>query len=49
MENQNNLNQECGCEDGCCAPQKSSPWKKWALVIVLLAAGVIVTVKLAFI
>ena len=47
MENQNNSSQDCGCGDGCCTPQKLSPWKKWAFITILLVAGVIVTVKLA--
>jgi len=47
MENKNNTNQDCGCSDGCCTPSKNSPWKKWLFIAVILAAGVIVTIKLA--
>jgi len=47
MENQNISNQDCGCSDGCCTPQKkNSPWKKWIFIAIVLAAAAIVTVKL---
>jgi len=46
MENKKNTNQDCGCSDGCCTPSKNSPWKKWLFIAVILAAGVIVTIKL---
>jgi len=47
MENQNNSNQDCGCGDGCCTPQKkSSLWKRLLFGVIILAAGTIVTVKL---
>jgi len=47
MENQTNSKQDCGCSDGCCTPQKkSSPWKKWIFIGIILAAGAIVTIKL---
>ena len=48
MENQTNSNQDCGCGDGCCTPQKkSSPWQKWIFIAIILAAVAIITVKLA--
>jgi hypothetical protein len=47
MENQMNPTQDCGCSDGCCTPrEKSSPWKKWAFIAIILAAAAIITVKL---
>jgi hypothetical protein len=47
MENQNVSNQDCGCSDGCCTPQKkNSPWKKWIFITIIIAAAAIVTVKL---
>ncbi|MDR2970817.1 MAG: hypothetical protein LBU83_02640 [Bacteroidales bacterium] len=47
MENQNTSNQDCGCSDGCCTPlKKSSPWKTWIFILIILAAGVIIAVKL---
>jgi hypothetical protein len=48
MENQNISEQNCGCSDGCCTPQKekNSKWTKWIFVAIILAAAVIVTVKL---
>jgi hypothetical protein len=47
MENQNNSNQDCGCSDGCCTPQKKSNlWKRLLFCIIILAAGTIITVKL---
>ena len=49
MENQENSKQDCGCSDGCCTPQKkkSNLWSKIIFVIIVLAAGAIITVKLA--
>ena len=47
MENQNNSNQDCGCSDGCCIPQKKgSLWKKMGFFIIVIAAVTIITVKL---
>ena len=47
MENQANSKQDCGCSDGCCTPQKkSSPWKKWIFIAIVLAAAAVITVKL---
>jgi len=47
MENQTNLKQDCGCGDGCCPPKKKgSYWRKWIFIVIILAAGAIVTVKL---
>jgi hypothetical protein len=47
MENQNSTKQNCGCSDGCCAPQKKGKlWKRALFIIILLAAGTIITVKL---
>ena len=47
MENQTNLNQDCGCSDGCCTPQKkNNPWNKWIFIVIILAAAAIVTIKL---
>ncbi|MCL2511565.1 MAG: hypothetical protein FWF09_05900, partial [Bacteroidales bacterium] len=46
MENQSNFNQDCGCSDGCCTPQKkSNPWKKWIFIAIILAAVAIIAVK----
>ena len=42
MENQN-----CGCGENCCTPQKKGNlWKKLLFIIIVLAAGTIITVKL---
>lgn len=47
MENKSNSNQDCGCSDGCCTPQrKNSLWKKIVFIVIILAAGAIVTMKL---
>ena len=47
MENQNISKQDCGCSDGCCTPKKkNSLWSKIIFLIIILAAGVIITVKL---
>jgi len=47
MENQSNLNQDCGCIDGCCTPlKKSSTLKKCIFIAIILAVAAIVTVKL---
>jgi len=47
MENQSNVNQDCGCSDGCCTTQKkSSLWKRLVFCAIILAAGTIITVKL---
>jgi len=47
MENQENSNQDCGCSDGCCTPQKkNNPWKKWIFIAIMLAVAAIVAVKL---
>ena len=46
MENQTNVNQDCGCSDGCCTPSKNSPLKKWLFVAVILTAGAIIAIKL---
>ena len=44
MESQN---QDCGCTDGCCTPQKkNSIWSKILFLVIVLAAGTIITVKL---
>ena len=48
MENQSNSKSDCGCSDGSCCtpPKKSSPWKKWIFIAIIIAAAAIVTVKL---
>ena len=47
MDNQNHSNQDCGCSDGCCTPQKKGNlWKKILFLLIVLAAGTIITVKL---
>ena len=47
MDNQNHSNQDCGCIDGCCTPQKKGNlWKKILFLLIVLAAGTIITVKL---
>jgi len=47
MENQTNSNQDCGCGEGCCTPKKKSNlWKRVLSIIIILAAGAIITVKL---
>ena len=47
MKNQNNSNQDCGCSDGCCTPQKkNSPLKIWIFIAIVIATVAIVTVKL---
>ena len=47
MENQTNSNQDCGCSDGCCTPQKkNSLWKKWIFIAIILAATAIIVIKL---
>ena len=46
MENQKNSNQDCGCGDGCCTPQKMKSWQRWIFIAIILAAVAIVTVKL---
>jgi len=45
MENQSN--QDCECSDGCCTTQKKrSIWSKILFLVIVLAAGTIITVKL---
>jgi len=47
MENQSNSNQNCGCGDGgCCTPKKGNFWTRLIFIIIILAAGAIITVKL---
>jgi len=47
MDNQNHSNQDCGCTDGCCTTQKSGNlWKRLSFIAIVLAAGLIITVKL---
>lgn len=47
MDNQNHSNQDCGCSDGCCTPQKKGNlWKRLLFITIVLAAGLIITVKL---
>ena len=47
MDNQNHSNQDCGCSDGCCTPhKKGNLWTKILFLVVVLAAGTIITVKL---
>ncbi|MDR2586598.1 MAG: hypothetical protein LBC84_10360 [Prevotellaceae bacterium] len=47
MENQNNSNQDCGCSDGCCAPQKKGKlWSRIVFIVIIVAAATIVTIKL---
>jgi hypothetical protein len=47
MENQNVSKQDCGCSDGCCIPKKKNNlWSKIIFFAIILAAGVIITVKL---
>ena len=46
MENQSTSKFDCGCSDGCCTPPtKSSPWKKWVFIAIILLAGAIVAIK----
>jgi len=48
MKNQTNSNQDCGCGDGCCTPKKKGNlWTKILFFVIVLAAGTIITVKLA--
>ena len=37
---------DCGCEDGCCTPKKSNPFRKIIFAVILLAALGIVAFKL---
>jgi len=37
---------DCGCEDGCCTPKKSNPFKKIIFIVIILAALGIVAFKL---
>ena len=47
MENQSNSKQDCGCNDEYCAPLKKVNLKKRLLFFaIVLAAGLIITVKL---
>jgi len=48
MENQENSKQDCDCGEGCCTPKKKKGnlWKRLLFIIIILAAGTIVTVKL---
>ena len=47
MENQNNSNQNCGCSEGCCPSQKKrNLWTKVTFGVIILAAAVIITIKL---
>jgi flagellar basal body-associated protein FliL len=48
MADINNSNQDCGCSDGCCTPQKkgNNLWKILVFIVIILAAGAIITVKL---
>jgi len=48
MEDQNISTQDCGCSDGCCTPPKKSNslWKRIIFIVIILAAGAIITVKL---
>jgi len=47
MENQNNSNQNCSCGEGCCPPQKKGNfWKRLLFIIIILAAGAIIAIKL---
>lgn len=48
MEEKKNLKQDCGCSaTDCCQPKKNNNWKKFLFIAVILAAGIIITVKLA--
>jgi hypothetical protein len=46
MEEKKTLKQDCGCDSDCCQPKKNNNWKKFIFIAVILAAGIIVTVKL---
>ena len=47
MENQNNLEQDCDCEKGCCTHQNKTPaWKKWLFIAIIFVAIAIIFVKL---
>ena len=47
MDNQNHPNQDCGCSDGCCTPQKKGNlWSKLIFLVIVLAAATIITIKL---
>jgi len=47
MENQEISKHDCGCSDGCCTPKKkNSLWSKIIFILIILAVGVIITVKL---
>jgi len=44
-QSQGNQN-DCGCEDGCCPPKKSNPFKMIIFAVIILAAMGIVAFKL---
>ncbi len=47
MEDKKNNSKECDCNGtDCCQPKKNNNWKKFIFVAIILAAGIIVTVKL---
>jgi hypothetical protein len=46
MENEN-PKQDCGCSPGCCQPpENNNIWSKLIFAIIMLAAVIIVTIKL---
>ena len=49
MDNQDNSKQDCGCGDECCTPKgkKGNMWTKIIFGVIIIAAGTIITVKLA--
>jgi len=46
MENQNISKQDCGCGENCCTPKKSRLWTRVIFIIIILAAGTIIALKL---
>ena len=47
MENQESSKQNCDCSDGCCTPKKKNNlWRNLLFLIIILAVGTIVTIKL---
>lgn len=42
---ENEVKQDCGCNDGCCQPKKSKPWTKILFAVVIIAAIAIIAIK----
>ena len=49
MEKENEVKQDCGCDDGCCSPKtkKSKLWTKILFIVVIAAAVTVVIIKVA--